>query len=61
MKPLFRGRPKLFPNRAEKVFGIKKAVHNGTYEIDSANLANILIKQLLNYSTQFHRLSLKGH
>jgi anti-sigma28 factor (negative regulator of flagellin synthesis) len=59
MKLLSRARPVSYPSRAEKVSAIKKAVQEGTYEVDSAKVANTLIINLLNhsmrlYSTEFN-------
>lgn len=60
MKPPFRASPESYSSRAERVFAIKKAVQEGSYEIDSTKVGNILIAYLLNPSTRFHRSSLKG-
>ena len=60
MKPPFRASSESYPSRAERVSAIKKAVQEGSYEIDSTKVANILIIHLLNHSTRFHRSSLKG-
>jgi len=50
MKSLFK---KVYPSRAEKISAIKEEVNEGSYEIDSRNLANILIIHWLNHSIQF--------
>lgn len=60
MKPSIRASAESYPSRAEKVSAIKRAVQEGSYEIDSTKVANILIIHLLNHSTRFHRSSLKG-
>jgi hypothetical protein len=60
MKPPFRASPESYPSRANRVSAIKKAVHEGSYMIDSTKVANILIIHLLNHSTRSHRSSLKG-
>ena len=60
MKPSFRVNSKSYPNRVERVAAIKKAVQEGSYEIDSSKVASILINHLLNNSTRFYRSSLKG-
>lgn len=60
MKPPFRASSASYPSRAKRVSAIKKAVQEGSYEIDSTKVANILIIHLLNHSTLFHRSSLKG-
>jgi anti-sigma28 factor (negative regulator of flagellin synthesis) len=61
MKPLFRERPTSYQSRADRVSAIKREVDNGTYEIDSTNLANIMIIHLLNHSRQFQSSPLKHH
>ena len=60
MKPSFRAKSGSYENRAQRVAAIKKAVREGSYECDSAKVADILIIHLLNHSTQFHRSHLKG-
>jgi hypothetical protein len=50
MQPLFRGRPKSYPSRTEKVCAIQKAVQKGTYQIDTPNVANALLIHLLTHS-----------
>jgi hypothetical protein len=59
MKPPFRASLESYPSRAERVFAIKKAVQDGSYKVDSTEIANILVIHLLNHSTQSHRSSLK--
>jgi hypothetical protein len=59
MKTSFRASPESYPSRAERVSAIKKAVREGSYEIDSTKIANILTIHLLNHSTDFYRSSLK--
>ena len=61
MKPSFRAKSASYPNRAQRVAAIKKAVQEGSYECDSAKVANILIIHLLNHSTRLHGSHLKGH
>jgi hypothetical protein len=39
-------------SRAEKVLAIQKAVREGSYEIDSAKVAKILVMHLLNQPTR---------
>lgn len=60
MQPHFRASFESYPNRAERVVAIKKAVQEGSYEIDSTKVANILTIHLLSHSTRFHRSSLNG-
>jgi hypothetical protein len=60
VEPSFRTSPELYLSRAERVLAIKKAVQEGSYEIDSTKVANILLTHLLNYSTGFQRSCLKG-
>jgi hypothetical protein len=60
VEPPFRTNPELYLSRTERVFAIKKAVQEGSYEIDSTKVANILITHLLNYSTRFQRSAFKG-
>jgi hypothetical protein len=60
MEPPVRVSPKSDPNRVERVFAIKKAVHEGSYKVDSPKVANILIAHLLNHATRFQRSSLMG-
>jgi hypothetical protein len=59
MKPPFRASLESNLSRAERVFAIKKAVQEGSYKVDSTEVAHILIGHLLNHSTRFHRSSLK--
>ncbi|MHB9075587.1 MAG: flagellar biosynthesis anti-sigma factor FlgM [Desulfobaccales bacterium] len=59
MKPPFKASLESYPSRAERVFAIQKAVQEGSYKVDSTEVANILISHLLNHSTRFHRPSLK--
>lgn len=59
MKPPFRTSSGSYPSRAERVSAIKKAVKEGSYEIDTTNVANILIMHLLSHSARFYRPSLK--
>lgn len=60
MNPPFRASPESYLIRAKRVSALKKAVQEGSYEIDSTKVANILIIHLLNHSTGSHRPSLKG-
>jgi hypothetical protein len=60
MNPPFRASPESYLMRAKKVSALKKAVQEGTYEIDSTKVANILIIHLLKHSTGSHRPSLNG-
>ena len=60
MKTLFKASPESYHSRAERVSAIKKAVQEGSYEIDSTKVADILIIHLFNHPTRFHRSSLKG-
>jgi hypothetical protein len=60
MKPPFRASAESYPSRAERVSAIKKAVQEGSYEIDSTKVANILISHLLNHSRRLHGSSLKS-
>ena len=60
MKPSFRANSESFPNRAERVAAIKKALQEGSYETDSTKVANILIIHLLNHSTRFYRSYVQG-
>ncbi len=59
MKPPFQARSESYHSREERVSAIKKAVQEGSYEIDSTKVANILIIHLLNHSTRSHRSPLK--
>jgi Anti-sigma-28 factor, FlgM len=61
MKHSFRPNPESYPNEAERVAAIKKALQEGSYETDSTKVANILIIHLLNHSTRFYRSYVKGH
>ena len=55
MKPSFRVKSESFPNRAQRVAALKKAVQEESYEPDSKEIANILIIHLLNHSTRLPR------
>jgi hypothetical protein len=59
MKPTFRTSLESCQSRAERVAAIKQAVKEGSYEIDSRNVANILIMHLLNHAARFTRPPLK--
>jgi anti-sigma28 factor (negative regulator of flagellin synthesis) len=59
MKSFYRGKPISYSSRSEKVSAIRKEVNNGTYVIDSTNLANTMIIHLLNHSLQFQESPLK--
>lgn len=61
MKLLSRARPESYTSRAEKVFAIKKAVQEGTYEVDSTKVADALIINLLNHSLQLSSTEVKFH
>jgi hypothetical protein len=60
MKPPFQTGSESCHSRAERISAIKKAVQEGSYEIDSTKVANILIIHLLNHPTRIHRSSLYG-
>ena len=60
MKPPFKASSESYHSKAERVAAIKKAVQEGSYEIDSTKVADILIIHLLNHPTRFHSSSLKG-
>jgi Anti-sigma-28 factor, FlgM len=60
MKTLSKANLESYHSRAERVFAIKKAVQEGSYEIDNKKVADILIIHLFNHPTRFHRSSLKG-
>lgn len=60
MQPSFRANSESYPNGAERVAAIKKAVQEGSYETDSTKVANILIIHLLNHSTRFYGSYVKG-
>ncbi len=61
MKLLSRVIPASYPSRAEKVFAIKKAVQEGTYEVDSAKVANTLIINLLKHTIQLYSTEVNFH
>ena len=54
MNPTFRAIPETYPNRVERVSAIKKAIQEGSYEIDSTKVANLLIIHLVNLSKRSH-------
>jgi len=47
MKTPFRASPESCASRADRVSEIKKAVQEGSYKVDSKNVANKLIIHLL--------------
>lgn len=49
-----------YHSRGERVASLKKDVQEGSYEIDSGNIADILIIHLLNHSILFHRYYYNG-
>jgi anti-sigma28 factor (negative regulator of flagellin synthesis) len=59
MKSPFKARPKSYLSRAERVSAIEKALQEGSYKIDTTNIANILIIQLLHHATRLPGPSLK--
>jgi hypothetical protein len=61
MKPSSRAKSESYPNGAERVDAIKKALQEGSYETDSTKVANILIIHLLNHSKRFYRSYVKDH
>jgi anti-sigma28 factor (negative regulator of flagellin synthesis) len=61
MKPLSRARPESYPSRAEKVVAIKKAVREGTYEIDGTKVADVMLIHLLAHSIRLQRTSFNLH